>query len=67
MGLTAEEVATRFGVEREAQDAWALRSHLRAAAAQEAGRFRDEIVPVQARTTRVVDGRPMVDEQPIRG
>ena len=36
MGLTAEEVATRFGVEREAQDAWALRSHLRATAAQEA-------------------------------
>jgi acetyl-CoA acyltransferase len=57
MGLTAEEVATRFGVEREAQDAWALRSHKRAAEAREAGRFRDEIVPVAARATVVEDGR----------
>ncbi len=63
MGLTAEEVATRFGVEREAQDAWALRSHQRAAAAQAAGRFRDEIVPVTARTTVVEDGRPRVEER----
>ncbi len=63
MGLTAEEVATRFGVSREDQDAWALRSHQRAAAAQAAGRFRDEIVPVTARHTVVEDGRPRVDER----
>ena len=62
MGLTAEEVASRFGVDRGAQDAWALRSHQRAAAAQAAGLFRDEIVPVAARTTIVEDGRPRVDE-----
>jgi acetyl-CoA acyltransferase len=60
MGLTAEEVAARFGVDREAQDAWALRSHQRAAAAQAAGWFRDEVVPVTARTTVVEDGRPRV-------
>jgi acetyl-CoA acyltransferase len=58
MGLTAEEVADRFDISRDAQDAWALRSHERAAAAQDAGRFRDEIVPIESRTTVVEDGRP---------
>jgi acetyl-CoA acyltransferase len=58
MGLTAEEVADRFDIGRDAQDAWALRSHERAAAAQDAGRFRDEIVPIEARTTVVEDGHP---------
>jgi len=47
MGLTAEEVASRFNVTREEQDALALQSHRRAAAAQDEGRFRDEIVPVE--------------------
>ncbi|MGZ6295004.1 MAG: thiolase family protein [Candidatus Limnocylindrales bacterium] len=60
MGLTAEEVSRREGVSRDDQDAWALRSHARAAAAQAAGRFHDEIVPVAARQTRVADGRPTV-------
>jgi acetyl-CoA acyltransferase len=62
MGITAEEVSDRFDVDRDAQDAWALRSHERAAAAQDAGRFHDEIVPVPARTTVVEDGRPRVEE-----
>jgi len=61
MGLTGEEVARREEVDRDAQDAWALRSHRRAAAAQDAGRFRDEIVPVEARRTVVEDGRPRVE------
>jgi acetyl-CoA acyltransferase len=65
MGLTAEEVAARFDVDREAQDAWALRSHERAAAAQAAGRFRDEIVPVSARSTLVEDGGPRIVEVPF--
>jgi acetyl-CoA acyltransferase len=60
MGLTAEEVARREGVSRDDQDAWALRSHARAAAAQTTGHFHDEIVPVAARQTRVADGRPTV-------
>lgn len=47
MGITAEEVADRFSIEREAQDEWALRSHQRAHNATESGRFRDEIVPVE--------------------
>jgi len=46
MGHTAEEVARRYGVTRQDQDAFALRSHERAAAAADGGRFEDEIVPV---------------------
>jgi 3-oxoadipyl-CoA thiolase len=46
MGETAENVAARYRVGREEQDAFALRSHQRALAAQEAGRFRSELVPV---------------------
>jgi acetyl-CoA acyltransferase len=61
MGLTGEEVARREGVDREAQDAWGLRSHARAAAAQDAGLFRDEIVPVEVERTLVEDGRPHVE------
>ena len=46
MGVTAENVAKKYGVTREQQDALALASQQKAAAAQEAGRFKDEIVPV---------------------
>ena len=46
MGETAENVADRYGVSREDQDAFSLESHRRAVAAAEAGRFDDEIVPV---------------------
>ena len=46
MGITAENVAKQYGISREAQDALALGSQMKAAAAQEAGRFKDEIVPV---------------------
>jgi acetyl-CoA C-acetyltransferase len=45
MGITAENVAKKYGVSREAQDALALASQQKAAAAQDAGRFKDEIVP----------------------
>ena len=46
MGETGENVAERWGVSREEQDAFALRSQQRWAAAAEAGRFDDELVPV---------------------
>ncbi|HJO32724.1 MAG TPA: thiolase family protein [Anaerolineales bacterium] len=46
MGLTAERVADEYEVSRQAQDEFALRSHQRAAAATEAGKFKEEIVPV---------------------
>jgi len=59
MGLTAERVAERFGISREDQDRFALRSHQKAALAIQEGRFRDEILPVQARLPDVTrDGRP---------
>jgi 3-oxoadipyl-CoA thiolase len=48
MGATAENVAEKYGVSREDQDAFALESHRRAVAAQESGRFDDEIVTVDA-------------------
>jgi acetyl-CoA acyltransferase len=47
MGLTAENVAKRWKVAREAQDAFALESHRRAIAAQAAGEFADEIAPIE--------------------
>jgi 3-oxoadipyl-CoA thiolase len=46
LGETAENVADKYGITRERQDEWALRSHHRAAAARDEGRFGDEIVPV---------------------
>jgi 3-oxoadipyl-CoA thiolase len=47
MPETAENVATDFGISRADQDAFALRSQQRTAAAQETGRFRDELIPVR--------------------
>ncbi|MCY0901285.1 MAG: acetyl-CoA C-acyltransferase [Firmicutes bacterium] len=59
MGHTAEEVANRFGVSRADQDAFALRSHQRAAAAIDSGRFRAQTVPLEVSLTEVDgDGRP---------
>ncbi|EDT02217.1 acetyl-CoA C-acyltransferase [Burkholderia ambifaria] len=46
---TAENVAKRYGISKERQDAYGVQSQLRAAAAQEAGRFNDEIVPITVR------------------
>mgnify|MGYP000225681712 CR=1 FL=1 len=47
---TADIVAKRYGVSREAQDAFSLESQLRMAAAQQAGLFKDEIVPIEIET-----------------
>ena len=52
MGLTAENVARQYGISREEQDEFALRSHQNAAAAIDAGRFRDEIVPLDVEVTQ---------------
>lgn len=66
LGVTAEIVAERHGVRREAQDAFALESQRRAAAAQAAGRFADELVPVSVPAAR--KGQPptifAADEHP---
>ena len=47
MGNTAEQVAERFGISREDQDQFAMRSHLKAAQAIAEGKFREEIIPLQ--------------------
>jgi acetyl-CoA C-acetyltransferase len=63
MGITAENLAEQYEVSREAQDEVALRSQQRAAAAMEAGKFKDEIVPIEVkagRETKVID----TDEHP---
>src|SRR3954452_10671587 len=52
MGVTAENLAERMGISREDQDAFAVESHRRAAAAREAGRFDDEVVPVPMRVKK---------------
>jgi acetyl-CoA acyltransferase 1 len=46
MGVTSENVAAKFGLSRDVQDTFAAKSHAKAAAAQAAGKFREEIVPV---------------------
>jgi acetyl-CoA C-acetyltransferase len=66
MGTTAENVATKWQITREEQDKFALASQNKAEAAQKAGRFKDEIVPVTIKTRKgdvVVD----VDEYPRHG
>jgi len=50
MGLTAERMQKKYGVSREDSDAFALRSHQNAVRAQQAGRFTDEIVPLELET-----------------
>ena len=58
MGLTAEKVASQWKISREAQDEFALQSHLRALAAIEAGHFRDEMTPFELieRSPNLLDG-----------
>jgi acetyl-CoA C-acetyltransferase len=58
MGITAENVAAKWGVTRQAQDELALQSHQRAAAAIKAGYFKEQILPIESR----VKGQTMVCE-----
>jgi len=66
MGTHAERVALSEGVSREDQDAFALESHRRAVAAQDAGLFADELVPVIARDERGRETVVTTDESPRR-
>lgn len=52
MGITAENVAARYEITREEQDAYALESQRRATEAKKAGKFKDEIVPVEVRVSK---------------
>ncbi len=73
-GLVAENHAREFGISRDEQDAFALRSHQRAVASIDAGRFADEIVPVTTRlleapnggTPRASEKQFAIDEGPRR-
>ncbi|MFO0649387.1 MAG: thiolase family protein [Polyangiales bacterium] len=62
MGITAENVATRFDVSRASQDEFAARSHQKAAKAQAEGRFNDEIATVRAVRYATRDGKPVRDD-----
>ncbi|MCP5359002.1 MAG: acetyl-CoA C-acetyltransferase [Pseudomonadales bacterium] len=64
MGITAENLAQRFHISREAQDAFALRSQQKAAAAVAANRFHDEILPIAVPTRRGEALRISQDESP---
>lgn len=66
MGLTAENVAQQYQVSREDQDAFALRSHQRALAAIQAGRFEAETVPITVHETLYIDGKPQTSETVFR-
>jgi acetyl-CoA acetyltransferase family protein len=64
---TAQNVADRYALTREEIDAFALRSHLRAAAARDSGRLAQEIHPVEIPATRKVPGRTFEHDESIRG
>jgi acetyl-CoA acyltransferase len=57
MGITAERVADKYGISRADQDEFACASHRKAAAAIEAGRFSDEIIPVEIENAAVIGGK----------
>jgi acetyl-CoA acyltransferase len=60
MGLTAEQLQRKYGISREEQDAFSLRSHQNALAAQAAGKFNDEIVPFEIETLTPNGAKPQV-------
>jgi acetyl-CoA acyltransferase len=69
MGMTAELLAKKFGIDREKSDAFSLASHQKAVAAIKAGRFKDEIVPLTITVPPENGGQPQtvtfeVDEGP---
>lgn len=61
MGHTAEQVATKYGISREDQDAFAVRSHQKAAKAIQDGKFVDEIVPVEVTQRTVGNDNKLVE------
>lgn len=66
MGLTAENVAERFGITREDQDRFALLSHQKAARAIREGKFKEEIIPIPAKVKEIgEDGKVIVKEVPF--
>ena len=66
LGITAENVAERYEVSREAQDEWALQSHQRAANAQDEGWFDDEIVSISVPQGRKKDPISVTQDESVR-
>lgn len=66
MGITAELVAEKYGITREEQDAFAAASHHKAAAAIAAGKFVDEIVPVEIENCTLVNGKMKRSKEVVR-
>ncbi len=66
MGLTAEEVYRKYGIGREEQDAFAYRSHQNALKAQAAGKFDEEIVPIEVDTTTLSNGKPSTSKSTFK-
>ena len=66
MGMTAENLADKYGITREEQDEFAYASHARAVTAIDAGRFKDEIVPVSVRVGKAGTVLVDTDEGPRR-
>ncbi|MCG8384246.1 MAG: thiolase family protein, partial [Cytophagales bacterium] len=62
MGLTAEQVAQKFKIDRDQQDEFAYNSHMKATNAQKEGRFKDEIVPINVQETFVKEGKKKTKE-----
>jgi acetyl-CoA acyltransferase len=63
MGLTAENVAAQYGISRQAADEFSLRSHQKAVDAISSGRFKDEIVPLNIKTTELGPGGKRVTRE----
>ncbi|MEE4241023.1 MAG: thiolase family protein [Desulfopila sp.] len=63
MGITAELVAEQYNISREAMDELAASSHAKAVAAIKAGRFEDEIIPVEVEKTTLVNGKIKRDKE----
>lgn len=63
MGLTAENVATKYGVSREDQDTFAFRSHKRAISAWEEGKFDSQVVPIQVKEKKISSKGEIVEEE----
>ncbi|HKJ04733.1 MAG TPA: acetyl-CoA C-acyltransferase [Geopsychrobacteraceae bacterium] len=63
MGITAELVADEYQIDRQAQDAFAVASHAKAAAAIEAGRFRNEIIPVEIEKNQLIHNKVLTETE----
>jgi len=66
MGLTAENVAEKYGISREDQDAFGVQSHQRAFVAQKEGRLADEIIPIEVKRVNYTSNGPEIYKELIK-